>query len=462
MNNKKILFVLSSDVFVRNYIRTKVYDRLFNQFGCQLIVNEKINFKDEVSQCKGFIGFYKNSKKSSLIHSLIFNALTIKYSNRSISFAYRLRRTLPDLKYLLIKPYWRIPLRIVKFLFFSVHVRFVRFLLRLNFFNYFYLRVLENILKPNNELKAVILKGKYDLVVLPSSAYQSEAIDIVSILEKTSCKVVFLIDNWDNLSSKTVLWKRPDFLCVWGEQSKEHAIKIQEMPANNIFVIGTPRTDHYFYLRNRKLLSPFNFPYILFVGTAVNFDEEGLIRNIDKVITKNQKIWGKLKLVYRPHPWRQNTVKVAQNLGKNVVVDPQTTLSNGDKSTSVQPDLKYYPNLISNSEFVVGGLTTMLIESMIFYKKFLAFVHDDKRFVTNMRNVYKGLEHFQGLEKIDNIFFSFSENDIEEKMLSMWKSKDIIDKKTFDKDRNWYLFDDNTRYPDRLANVVSQITSSEY
>ncbi len=459
--NKKILFVLSNNLFVRNYIRTKVFDRLFNQFDCELLVNQNINFKNEVAKINGFKGFYQNSEKYTLIHSLIFNALTIKYSDRSTSFAYRLRRTLPALNFLIIKPYWRIPLRLMKFLFFSSLIRFMRSLLRLSFVNSLYLKFLKKILKPNKFLKSFILKGKYDLVVLPSSAYESEAIDIVSISEETGCKVALLIDNWDNLSSKTVLWKKPHFVCVWGEQSKKHAINIQGIPAKNVFVIGTPRTDHYFSLRNSKLPSPFKFPYVLFVGTAVNFDEEGLVRNIDKVISKNKHIWPKLKLVYRPHPWRQNISKIEQNLGENVLVDPQLSSNLGDKTTGFQPDLQYYPNLIANSEIIMGGFTSMLIESMIFYKKFLVFAHADKRYVTNMKDFYEGLEHFRGLEKLDNILFSFSESDIEEKFLSLWVSRDDVHKKKFDKDRNWFLFDDNTRYQDRLVNVISEMLKSE-
>ena len=34
-----------------------------------------------------------------------------------------------------------------------------------------------------------------------------------------------------------------------------------------------------------------------------------------------------------------------------------------DFKTSFQPNLKYYPALLSNAEFVLGGLTSMMIES---------------------------------------------------------------------------------------------------
>ena len=41
----------------------------------------------------------------------------------------------------------------------------------------------------------------------------------------------------------------------------------------------------------------------------------------------------------------------------------------------------------------MGGLTTMLIESLIFHKPFLAFVHHDNKYISNMRNAWNFFEH---------------------------------------------------------------------
>ena len=55
---------------------------------------------------------------------------------------------------------------------------------------------------------------------------------------------------------------------------------------------------------------------------------------------------------------------------KKTIIDKQlyTNYFKLDFKTSFQPNLKYYPALLSNAEFVLGGLTSMMIESLIFKK----------------------------------------------------------------------------------------------
>jgi len=110
------------------------------------------------------------------------------------------------------------------------------------------------------------------------------------------------------------------------------------------------------------------------VGTALDFDEEAILALIDDVVEKNKNIWGDIKIIFRPHPWRQNNSAVESSYGVNIITDPQILAANNDKSTKIQPRLEYYSGLLG----LVGGL--------IFYKQFLAFVRDDSQHITNMRN----------------------------------------------------------------------------
>ena len=64
MKKKKILFIISDDLFVRNYIDTGVYKFLEKKFNICLIANEKINSKEKVKRIKSFKGFYKISKNN--------------------------------------------------------------------------------------------------------------------------------------------------------------------------------------------------------------------------------------------------------------------------------------------------------------------------------------------------------------------------------------------------------------
>ena len=117
----------------------------------------------------------------------------------------------------------------------------------------------------NRSLLERIRQVQPDIVIFPNSAYDPMGLDLIQISKENGFRTLFLVDNWDNLSSKSVFWQLPDFLAVWGEQSKLHAINIHEMPAERVFIIGTPRFQKYYDIEFVKDRSPFNFSYILFL-----------------------------------------------------------------------------------------------------------------------------------------------------------------------------------------------------
>ena len=455
--NDKILIVISSDLFVRNYILTDAFSKLESMYECHYVAEEGITNREELLLKPGFNGFYKIDSAVKIKHQKIFDTLMWTYRARSSSFRFRISRQMPDFKRVISGPPRRLHLRFLKWAFLKPHMVIKGLILDVKFINRLYLKWLTRSIHPNIELNAYIDKKDYDLVIFPSSAYDVDGIDVAWITEVKKMSSLFLIDNWDNISSKSILWKKPKFLAVWGEQSKNHAIKIQEFDKNKITLLGTPRFDNYFRSRDLVLKSHFDFKYILFVGTALNFDEESLLDQIDVIVENNKATWGNVKIVYRPHPWRQNNCQVRSFYGKHVVTDPQILEAKNNKTIETQPKLEYYSGLLQNAEFIMGGLTSMLIESLIFRKQFLAFVHDDDKHISNMRNALDHFEHFQGLENVEAMSFSRDNSDIEKSMLDCWSKRNLIEAETYDEERMAYLFDDGERYADRLLSLISNI-----
>ena len=454
---EKILIVISSDLFIRNYINTNALRSLENEFDCHYVGNIDISIRQDLEKKSNFHGYYEIDELTQLKHQKIFDAMMYKFRHKSKSFHFRVMRQTPYLRTIFYGPKRRFHLRLLKWVLMKPLIILKRLLLDKKFIYRQYLNFLKNSIQPNNELKKYIHQHNYDLVIFPSSAYDVDGIDLVTICNAQNLKTLFLVDNWDNLSSKSILWKKPSYIGVWGNQSKAHAIEIQGFDPTKVLLQGTPRFDQYFENRNQTIENYFDFNYILFVGTALNFDEERALQVIDEILENNKDSLNNLKLIYRPHPWRQNNCIVRESYGKNIITDPQILISSNDKSTKNQPDLDYYPSLISNAEFLVGGLTTMLIEGLIFYKQFLAIVHDDKKLVTNMRNAWDYFEHFNGLDKVHSIQFSFDENDLERALLKSWSQRRLINKVEMDNNREWYLYKDEKQYKDRLLENVKII-----
>ena len=79
----------------------------------------------------------------------------------------------------------------------------------------------------NKNISDYIAKIKPDLVVYPTNAFEPLVSEIPIICKNYKVKSYFLIDNWDNLSSKSILINQPDYISVWGKQTANHAKKIQ-------------------------------------------------------------------------------------------------------------------------------------------------------------------------------------------------------------------------------------------
>ena len=124
------------------------------------------------------------------------------------------------------------------------------------------------------------------------------------------------------------------------------------------------------------------------------------------------------------------------------------------------PNLEYYPKLISNSLFVVGGLTSMIIESLIFWKKYIAIAYKDE-FKRNQNYIFKTRPHLFDLENIDDVYLCKDRNQLENIFLNVFKEYEIIDKKKTDNQRNYLLYNDEKTFEERIVNKINQIIFSK-
>ncbi|MEJ6981619.1 hypothetical protein WG906_14220 [Pedobacter sp. P351] len=466
MIKSKILVVITGNEYIRNYIQSDALRALESEYDCYFLGSDQITIREQLINKPNFLGFYTEDPKQKGRSYSYFNVLMYKNRNQCSSFKFRTYRTYykPESFYNTIK----------LILSESVKLKFdflrkfkekskVRIFSRTPFFNY-YESKFKKLHLINPLLLSAIEKNKIDIVLFPSSAYDPIGVDIVQACRKFHIPSLFLIDNWDNLSSKSILFEKPDYLGVWSQQSLEHATEIQGIEKSNIFILGTPRFNHYFKDRDRDLPSSFNFRYILFVGTAVAFDEAGIITKINQVMEDNQHIFSGVKLLYRPHPWRHSKDSIADKDLPHLVIDPQLkdAYLKKDASYAIQPSLDYYPSLIKNSEFVMGGLTSMLIETLIFKKPYFALAYDDGINLTSPHNVLKYYVHFKGLENVEAIKFCTELQDFPSQFIEQWNERGDINSKKVDDQREYYLsHDQNMEYKDKLKSIVENIITKD-
>jgi hypothetical protein len=265
-------------------------------------------------------------------------------------------------------------------------------------------------------------------------------------------RYISLVDNWDNFSSKTVLTYKADHFCVWGPQSMIHGWEIQDLDFQSMSCIGTPRFESYRHLAKTDK-NDNELEYVLFVGTTVAFDEFKVLKLLSEIIERHLL---KVKVIYRPHPWRESTDFPDIDFLANIELDAQVREQylKGSSDPKFQPDLNYYPPLIAGAKFVIGGLTSMLIEAQLLERKFIGLAHDDRESWVNPIDTLNGYTHFREIVGMKNLELVTNIADLEDKFVELC-GEDVCYKK--DPFLDFFITFDDEPYWHKLRTVISDV-----
>lgn len=264
----------------------------------------------------------------------------------------------------------------------------------------------------NDSLEAAIQKERPELVIFPVTGVESTGTELNLLARRYGFKTLFLMNGWDNLSSKGVFPLPPDYLGILGPQSLLDAVEIQGVPVWRVILLGCARYEPYFQpgYADRQI---FPHRYILFAGSTMPCDEITPLKLMDQVLREAGH--EDLKLVYRPHPWREK--RNCFDLFRpedytHAMLDPQVEADyykekqQGTESVSSQnfPDLKYYPSLLNHAQFVISPMSSMTLEAAIFDVPAMVLAHDDGVHAMPPSQIAR-MRHFEGAEEIPGWFF---------------------------------------------------------
>jgi hypothetical protein len=490
----KIGIILTSKEFSRNYLATKAFAELAQSNEIKLLlygdldVQSNLDPFDSVMQIKGL--------KKSWVGVFIFDLFMIRFRYRSTSFKYRIARKFPNI-------YWQLQYlrknKVLGYKFEAGHsevvkssntnkqwlgdiLRIVKKVLQiLSRFCFskckkgFYFICGSFVLFPfvSKTLRVAfeMSAGKFEfirefnLIIIPSSAHEPVVPLILKKARKYGVQTLLLVDNWDNLSSKSILWEKPDWLGCWGPQSVQHAVEIQDINPNQCFSIGTPRIDTYFVERKKKITSRFNYPYILFLGSSVPYAEVDFLYALDEEVSLNSEIYGGARIIYRPHPLRGGWELPSFKRLSSTILDPdlEDRVNSGQmrhNRDGYMPSLEHYPSLLQNAVCVVSGLTSMMFEASIFYKRCTILAFDEATNITSPKRILKNYVHFEGIESIPNLRIVHSYSEAIKSVRSDYNHQVDVDKNRIDSAVARFLFHDLDTYSVRLQKKVMKILKS--
>ena len=128
-------------------------------------------------------------------------------------------------------------------------------------------------LKQSSLIKSLsVLNPKYTFI--PCQAVSYEIFYVSLAIKKMIIKTldICLVDNWDNLCSKSTFLIKPYKVGVYSQQAKNHADRIQGLNNNTVFIWGSPRYDLYLKSAEKTTSKTTTKPYILYAGTSIYYD----------------------------------------------------------------------------------------------------------------------------------------------------------------------------------------------
>jgi hypothetical protein len=324
----------------------------------------------------------------------------------------------------------------------------------------------------NPDIMALVNREKPDFFVLPSGLLDYITDDVLQIANETKIPTLLLVLGWDNLSSKGLLYHKPTMIGVWGEQSKSHAIDVQEINANRVFVIGAPHFEYFRVIEKidtAALRTSWGVPQtgklILFAGALRQFDETQLLQEIDQAINRN--ILPKMHVIYRPHPWR-DTRQFENNFfdheWHNISLDPALVNVYHQSKDNIHrwcpsPDnflfsMNHLSNLYQTVDAVITPMSTVLLESISSGLPTMAVTFGDNKHSLGPDKVSKML-HFQDLYKIPEITFCRRKDEFFQSIeILLSQIGDSRCKESLRSNSRFFAYQDHQIYGDRVSILV--------
>ena len=425
---KKIALFLFSD-YTKSWLDSGILDELSTHSN--LIVYGQRNVIAKISNRSPLIRTSEipdfNKSRSTQLLQLIS---LINRRSESSSFIFRLRRLVfGDLR---IYPEKRTLLVLAHALIYNLR-RFAKFTLSNPIELISFIpplgRLFEHLLRRHfikvstKKFQNVTLDEEIELALIPSAAIEDLIYEFIEFLKTTSVTSAICIENWDNLTSKSILISIPDYVFVMGAYCKEHGVRIQEIEDSQIIVAGLPRFNPYrkIALEEHKLQRSHGAKFrILYLGFSVPHNERNLIGELITLLDSSE-MKDQYHFNYKPHPARQMRFHESRTVPPNVRIIENTSGASGFSALpAIGPE--HIQNIL-DSDIVISTPTSMAIESLLLDIPTIIDATDDGVHRTTASSSLKEYVHLRDLHKLEGILIGSSTSELFELLLHKFRNR---------------------------------------
>jgi len=229
----------------------------------------------------------------------------------------------------------------------------------------------------NRPLEDLIDREKPDMILHPSVLAGVYINDLIDVARARGIPVVGIMNSWDNPSTKRAVVGHLDWLLVWGQQTKDHAIRYMEMAPERVVCFGAAQFDVYREKPRRTpdqtravyALSP-GTRLLLYAGSSKGSDEFKHLEYLEAAIENGEL--PNLVVVYRPHPWGdcgKDGGRIAAKAWRHVRFDmamvPYITAAQNGSQPITTPDYRDTQDILGATDILVSPISTILLESAL-------------------------------------------------------------------------------------------------
>lgn len=275
----------------------------------------------------------------------------------------------------------------------------------------------------HNALRKWIVREAPDLIIHPSVLSGVYFDDLIEISSEQNIPMLAIMNSWDNPSTKHGATGVPAYLLVWGEQTKQHAMKYMKLASQQIVSFGAAQFDVY---RQPPLDNPISFRklhglpddcrLLLYAGSSKGTAEVEHLDALDRLIEDGTL--PTMKVLYRPHPWGgggRGGKRILERSWKHISIESSMleyleSVRDGSEKIYLA-NYENTHNVLSNVDYVVSPLSTIILEGLMHRKPAMCFLPLGENEASHFQ-MARELPHFEEMFEMEIIPKAFSVDEL--------------------------------------------------
>jgi hypothetical protein len=443
IGKKRIGLFIGSDFHARSIVESGVMDALIIDYEVVILTSLKIrvNYLARFSELN-FVEFDVSRKVNNLF-SQYLTLGTARYMNRSNSFRFRIKRYI-------LGDYYESKSILAKFIWANKSfLKALRVLMRILIGKSLFFKYKEKVyFKKLTEQFNLSELQSLNFNVLISWSQNAEPSAIASILLGKRIKVpsMVVVDNWDNLSSKSIFPLEPNALICFGQQSVDFAHSIQKFNECKIYPIGSARFEIYRgVIEGSEKKEP---RQILYAGSSIAAEDLEILELFENYYSRNNI---DINFKYRRHPYPQGP---ELNLDDLYLKFPSLFTPEQVLPSRVLESLEQTKEELRTTQILVAMPTTFLLEGVLCKIPTILISFDSKKVRTSSRMMIEELEHLKGIENVNNITLVKNSLELFTTLIRLNASGDLVQDNT---ELNHFINWESKSFTQKFIEAVEEI-----